>query len=175
MPVSTVPYAGLTSPLGGSVIVSGTAVSASSTSVDFTGIPSWVKRVTVMFNGVSTNGTSQMQIQVGSGSVSNTGYISVGGYTYSGPGSVSTGSTTGFILSGSGDATLIFSGAVILSLLNSNTWVSNGVLVHNGATPIVCASGGNGPALGGALDRVRITTVGGSNTFDAGTINILYE
>ena len=51
-------------------LVSGTAVaSTSGTSIDFTGIPSWVKRITVMFNGVSTSGTSFKQIQIGSGSV----------------------------------------------------------------------------------------------------------
>ena len=47
-----------------SAITAGTAVaSTSGTSIDFTGIPSWVKRITVMFNGVSTNGTSNIQIQ----------------------------------------------------------------------------------------------------------------
>lgn len=29
--------------------------------------------------------------------------------------------------------------------------------------------------LSGTLDRVRITTANGTDTFDAGTINILYE
>ena len=29
--------------------------------------------------------------------------------------------------------------------------------------------------LSGALDRVRVTTVNGTDTFDAGSINILYE
>jgi len=48
------------------VIVSGTAVaSTSGTSIDFTSIPSWVKRVTVMFAGVSTNGTGSYLIQIG--------------------------------------------------------------------------------------------------------------
>ena len=48
----------------------GTAVaSTSGTSNDFTSIPSWVKRITVMFNGVSTNGTSPVQLQIGAGSV----------------------------------------------------------------------------------------------------------
>lgn len=49
--------------------------STSGTAIDFTGIPSWVKRITVMFSGVSTNGTSVPQIQVGAGSVTTSGYL----------------------------------------------------------------------------------------------------
>jgi len=63
-------------PTGAGMLTSGTSVSASSTSVNFTGIPSWVKRITVMFNGVSTNGASNVQIQIGSGSFTTTGYVS---------------------------------------------------------------------------------------------------
>jgi hypothetical protein len=47
-------------------ITSGTAVaSTSGTSIDFTSIPLWVKRITVMFAGVSTNGTSPFLVQLG--------------------------------------------------------------------------------------------------------------
>jgi len=47
-------------------ITSGTAVaSTSGTSIDFTGIPSWVKRITVMFDVVSTNGSAIILIQLG--------------------------------------------------------------------------------------------------------------
>ena len=97
MPVSTIAYNGLTSPLGGSVIVSGTSqASTSGTSIDFTSIPSWVKRVTVMFNGVSSNGASQKLIQIGSGSVTTTGYVASSAY-YNVSGSFgNTQSTTGF-------------------------------------------------------------------------------
>jgi hypothetical protein len=38
-----------------------------------------------------------------------------------------------------------------------------------------CVFGGGSVTLSGTLDRVRITTVNGTDTFDAGTINILYE
>ena len=151
-------------------ITQGTAVaSTSGTSIDFTSIPSWVKRITVMMNGVSTSGTSQVQLQIGSGSVTTSGYIS-GAYTAAG-----TGATSGFILTNSGATaaanTLI--GAMTLFLFNSNTWVANGVIYINSTNSSF--NSGISSALSGALDRVRITTVNGTDTFDAGSINILYE
>ena len=73
----TSPNIGGTPVMNASVITSGTSqASTSGTSIDFTSIPSWVKRITLMFNGVSTNGTSNYQIQIGSGSVTTSGYTS---------------------------------------------------------------------------------------------------
>ena len=156
-------------------IVQGTAVaSTSGTSIDFTSIPSWVKRVTVMFNGVSTSGTSIPQIQIGSGSVSTTSYNSTASYG-STAGQFST-LTSGFPLSVSNVAAAasVFSGVLVLNLIASNTWVAQGCNAIN-TNNISVVIGGVSPALGGALDRVRITTVNGTDTFDAGSINILYE
>jgi hypothetical protein len=156
-------------------LVSGTAVaSTSGTSIDFTGIPSWVKRITVMFSGVSTNGTSQVQIQIGSGSVTTSGYSSATSYGLSaGQNGIS---TSAFLLEPTAvaGAATVRQGLVILSLISANTWVSQGNF-NNNATNAVIATSGVSPALSGALDRVRITTAGGTDTFDAGTINILYE
>lgn len=152
------------------VINSGTVVaSTSGTSIDFTGIPSSAKRITVMFNGVSTNGVSVVQIQIGSTTFSTSGYTS-GSYV-----AAQNTSTSGFNLTPGGFAssasTLI--GSITLSLLNSNTWVANGVIYISSTANAF--NSGVSPALAGALDRVRITTVNGTDTFDAGSINILYE
>jgi hypothetical protein len=156
-------------------IVSGTAVaSTSGTSIDFTSIPSWVKRITVMFSGVSTNGTSQVQIQIGSGSVTTSGYSSATSYGLSaGQNGIS---TSAFLLEPTAVAAAVSvrQGSIVLSLISANTWVSQGNF-YNNATNAVIATSGVSPALSGALDRVRITTVNGTDTFDAGTINILYE
>jgi hypothetical protein len=153
-------------------ITSGTAVaSTSGTSIDFTSIPSWVKRVTVMLTGVSTNSTSNFLFQIGSGSVTSTGYASRMAYfittTVGG-----TNSTAGFIVSNFAAANTI-SGALTLTLLASNTWVATGYFADSSTNSVI--TGGTSPALGGTLDRVRITTVAGTDTFDAGSINILYE
>jgi hypothetical protein len=155
--------------------IAGTAVaSTSGTSIDFTSIPSWVKRVTVMFNGVSLSGTANIRIQLGvSGTPETTGYSagsavitssSVGNYT---------ASTSGIDIFGS-VLTYAISGAIQINLLGSNTWTISGNTYNPNTTPYVQFTGG-GKTLAGALNMVRITTVNGTDTFDAGSINILYE
>jgi len=159
-----------------SVNTLGTAVaSTSGTSIDFTGLPSWIKRITVMLQGVSTNSTSLPQIQIGSGSVSTSGYATAANYS-TGAGQYTGTVTTGFILEPTGGATAanLRSGSVIFTLINSNTWVSQGI-IYSSSLPLAVTSAGTSPALGGALDRIRLTTVNGTDTFDAGTVNILYE
>ena len=158
---------------GASLITSGTAqATTSGTFKDFTSIPSWVKRITVMFSGVSTNGTSNPLIQIGAGSVINTGYLSAGN-SLSASSDV-TAYTTGFGIR-SGNAGNLFHGQMTLCLLNASAyvWTSS----HGGATTTNNSSyvGGGSITLSGTLDRVRITTVNGTDTFDAGSINILYE
>jgi hypothetical protein len=151
-------------------LVSATSVaSTSGTSIDFTGIPSWVKRITVMFSGVSTNGSSNYQIQIGSGSVTSSGYLGAGSNSAIG----TVNFTTGFGTNLPNNAASVMHGEITLLNLNSNLWVASGTLARSDAA-------GNGTTtgsitLGGTLDRVRLTTVNGTDTFDAGSINILYE
>jgi hypothetical protein len=157
----------------GSSVVSGTAqASTSGTSIDFTGIPSWVKRVTVMLNGVSTNGTSPVEVRIGSATVSTSGYSSTS--SYGGSALQYLTSSTGFTLdtAGTAMAAAVRSGALVLTLIGSNTWVGTGSVTETGQS---CSFSGNSPALSGTLDRVRLTTVNGTDAFDAGSVNILYE
>ena len=152
-------------------IVSGTAVTTTGVaSVDFTGIPSWVKRITVMFNGLSFNGTSIPMIQLGdAGGVEITGYAGSAWIANT----TNTAMSSGFLISGASDGSYIFSGTVIITLVGANAWTAFGnVSLIN--TPAVTVMSG-AKTLSATLDRVRITTVGGLNTIDAGTINILYE
>ena len=156
--------------VGNSALMSGTAqASTSGTSIDFTGIPSWVKRITVMLNGVSTSGTSNILLQIGSGSVTTTGYASSSGSITA---SAAT-STAGFIQSQVIVAANTYYGIFTIALLGSNTYVGSGNLSTASANNNFI--NGGALALGGAIDRVRLTTVNGTDTFDAGSINILYE
>lgn len=156
------------------VLVSGTAqASTSGTSIDFTGIPSWVKRITVMLNGVSTNGTSNFLIQIGSGSVTTTGYLSYFGFVNTTTNIGTSTNTSGFGMWHGGAVDTHYQHAV-LTPVSGNTWLCT----HSGAfiagtTHMVTGSGSI--TLGGTLDRLRITTANGTDTFDAGSINILYE
>lgn len=155
------------------VVTAATAqASTSGTSIDFTSVPSWVKRITVMLNGVSTNGTSNVQIQLIATTVVTTGYNSIGTST-AGAGSSTNGSTSGFLVILTGAATDVASGSAIISNVTGNTWVYQSCTAATAANR--ATTGGGGIALGAVLTGVRITTVGGADTFDAGSINILYE
>jgi hypothetical protein len=125
-----------------------------------------------MFSGVSTNGTSNILVQIGAGSVTTSGYA----------GSVNTANaganfvfSTGFMILASTVAANLHYGQVIITNITGNTWVEASNLSAG-----VASSSGNQIsagrlALSGTLDQVRITTVNGTDTFDAGSINIMYE
>jgi hypothetical protein len=151
-------------------LVSGTAVaSTSGTSIDFTSIPSWVKRITVMFNGVSGNGTSNFLFQIGdSGGIENTGYS--GGSFNAG---ATANSTAGFDLTAQNAAAQLWGGSITLTNLSGNIWCQSGV-ISGGSSGYIGASGGS-KTLSDVLTQIRLTTVNGTDTFDAGTVNILYE
>jgi hypothetical protein len=154
-------------------LVSGTAVaSTSGTSIDFTSIPAYAKRITVMFDGVSTNGTSNVILQLGdSGGIEDTGYVgSHSALTTSG---VSTNSnTTHFTVYSQSAASNLFSGLATISLLSGTTWAASGTT--GSAVPRGTVFGGS-KTLSGTLDRVRITSGNGTDVFDAGSINIMWE
>jgi hypothetical protein len=157
--------------VSGAITATTAVASTSGNAIDFTNIPSWVKKITVMLNGVSTNGASHILIQIGSGSITTSGYYSA----YFGVAGISafTGtSSSGFILN-NGNASNIKSGALVLNYFGSNIWVASGNFIENVST-IASSTAGSG-TLSGTLDRIRITTVNGTDVFDAGSINIMYE
>lgn len=144
--------------------------STSGTAIDFTGIPSWAKKITVIFKGVSTSGTSSILVQIGSTTFTTTEYISGASRLTTAVNSFS--STAGFII-GTASASESFSGNEIITNITSNVWVSS----HNGGqSPIPSSfSGGGYVTLPGVLDRIRITTVNGTDLFDSGMINVMVE
>lgn len=156
-------------------LVSGTAVaSTSGTSIDFTGIPSWAKRITVMFSGVSTNGTSAIQVRLGdSGGFETTGYASTSGSINSAGMGSAAAATSGFTLREANSAAFVYNGQLLISNLSGNIFTCSGLFSadSSGAGSIVMGS----KTLSDILTQVRITTVNGTDTFDAGTINIMYE
>lgn len=155
-------------PTSGAITLATPVASTSGTSIDFTGIPAGTKRITVNFVGVSTNGTSPLLIQIGdSGGIETSGYVStVGDY------GTAVASTAGFIIITLAAAASTFYGSVTLNLENSSlfTWCGSGNI--SDTTTAYYSSGAK--SLSAELDRVRITTSGGVNTFDAGQINISY-
>ena len=155
-------------------ITQGTSASASGTSIDFTSIPSWVKRVTVMLAGVTTPAGAVATIRIGSG-----GTPVSSGYVGANSGTANTGTavialSTGFTLIDTGTAASIcaISGLITLDRITGNTWTASSVMGVNSTTFTTL---GGYVALGAALDVVRLTTTAGSASFTAGTVNILYE
>jgi len=157
-----------------SVNTLGTAVaSTSGTAIDFTALPSWVKKITVMFSGVSLNSTSSLLVQLGTGSTTYTTSGYSGGGARFGASSVASGTfTTGFAFNNATAASLI-SGNMTITNVTGNTWSASGMCGETSGE-FMCMTGG-AIALGAALTAVRITSISGTDTFDAGTINILYE
>jgi len=169
----TSPNIGGTPAMNASVITSGTAVaSTSGTSIDFTSLPSWIKRITVMFSGVSTNSTSNYLVQLitGASTVVNTGYVSA--VSYGNGGTTTATSTAGFIVHGGVSATDSVSGMIFIGNITGNTWVETGNLNGSSAGQFNASAGT--VALAAVLTGVRITSVT-PDTFDAGSVNILYE
>jgi hypothetical protein len=150
----------------------GSLTSAGGVSVTFSSIPSWVQRVTVMFQGVSLSGTANFLVQIGAGSVTSSGYIATSNGTNQANQTGGLSSTSGFPIRNAGGAAGLLSGHMVLTTLGSYIWVSS----HNAKDSATeCSFGGGDVTLAGALDRVVITTTNGTDTFDAGNINILYE
>jgi hypothetical protein len=151
------------------------APTTSGVAIDFTPIPSWVKRITVMLNGVSTSSTSPVIIQLGdSGGIETSGYVGATGiaqFGTSGSGVLSAGFTTdgNATLSGS----LVRYGSVVITNISSNTWIAQGCVGDTNFERVGIVGGSK--TLSATLDRIRLTTVNGSDTFDAGSVNIMYE
>lgn len=144
--------------------------STSGTVVEFLTIPSWARIIHVSFAGVSTSGTSNLQVQLGTSSgFTTTGYLS-GCFTST---ASTANSTTGFLVTASRAATTITHGVLSLHVVTGNQWTATS---STGSSDTAQASmSGGSISLAGALDRVRVTTVNGTDTFDAGVVNIRYE
>ena len=149
-------------------IVTATAVaSTSGASINFTGIPSWAKRISIILSKVSTNGLSNLLIQIGGGSIENTGYASTAGNRGN-----ENMSTAGYLITRNQSGSSSITGSYTLFLIGSDEWIGSGVNTGGGDTPNFSAGS---KTASGTIDRVRITTENGTDTFDAGLINIMYE
>jgi len=153
-------------------IVRATAVAATSgTSIDFTDIPAWAERITVMYSGLSTSGTSSLLIQIGpTSAVETTGYLSTA-ITSAAAGNAAVSSTAGFAIF-QDSAAYTSQGIATIVNINSNIWVfsQTGRITSTNAT-----FGSGDKTVASTLSRVRLTTVNGTDTFDAGSVNIIYE
>lgn len=176
LPNTTIPDASITPAKLTQPFTAGTAINTTSgTSHDFTSLPSWINLIYLSFDAVSTNGSSNLMVQIGdSGGVETTGYV--GGTTCQTSASPVSGNLYGgtgfeiFVPTGAGD---VYHGHLILTRVSGNKWSASGNFnLSNSNRSIVT---GGTKTLSATLDRIRLTTLGGTDAFDAGSINILYQ
>lgn len=161
--------------LAGSLINRQAAQTAtgSETEFDFTGIPSWVNRVTAIGISLSTSGTSNPILRVGDGAVVSAGYLGAASLLPNGAAIQGANSTAGCLVAVNVGASSVYRFSCRIDRLTGNTWAFSGTgSFSSSATTIVFASE---ITLTNALDRVRLTTVGGTDTFDAGSVSISWE
>jgi hypothetical protein len=159
----------------GSTVTSGTAVAASGSSVTFGSIPSWVTKVTLLFNNLSTNGTTVVQVRAGTGgTLSSTNYFAFQARISGSATCDLSPSTTGVEVFGSAASSVRFGSITFIRLGSSNTWIIEGMssTATTSDSSRCCFHTGN-VALSGELDIIGITC--GTNTFDTGTLNVIYQ
>lgn len=149
------------------------AASTSGTAINFTGIPATARRVAVNFKGVSSSGSSNIQVQPGPvGGVETTGYLSRATEISS----TGTSATSGFLLTSTGlTSSSVIHGSIILTLENASafSWCAMGILNDSGNNVQYSSSGSK--SFAAAMTQLTVTTVNGTDTFDAGEINIAYQ
>ena len=151
--------------------VGGTTIST--IGVEYQSIPSWVKRITVMFQSVSLSGTDSILVQLGdSGGIETTGYAG-GGARLTSTNTVATARfTTGFGFNNT-TAGNIFDGSLVITQINSSTRTYTAMGIISGLTDVICSCAGI-KSTSATMDRIRITR-SGTDVFDDGSVNILWE
>ena len=140
--------------------------------MQFTGIPATAKRITVIFNGVSVNGTSNIKIQLGtSASLEGTGYTST--VTSGSSGASTSSSTSGHMVTGLIISANAYSGHIVFTKISGNTWIGSGTLLSSGS--VAYSISASTKTLSGALTRIGLFCDNGTDTFDSGTFNAIYE
>jgi len=155
-------------------LVSGIAQTASGTSVTFTGIPSWVKRITVMVNGLSLSGTGWYGMRLGTSSgIITTGYSST--QTRQLGSGTETSSSSGMFLWHPNLASETNNGQMIITKLQDGVWIATGQFSTILSTNYIVVTSAGILTGAGTIDRVSVISGNGTDTFDAGSINIMYE
>lgn len=158
---------------GGRMVLTALQATTSGVAIDFTSIPSWAKKITFLFNSVKTSGTSPIEIRLGTSS-------GVEASGYAGACSAISGSAVGSLVSGtgittySGGASFVRHGSVSILLQSGNTWAWSGVVSYEQTSGSNVMTGG-AKTIAGQLDRVRLTTVNGTDTFTTGSVSMLIE
>lgn len=155
------------------LIKDGSSIATTSgTSKELGSIPSTARRVVLILNGVSTNGTSGIDIRVGSGSLASTGYSGAGSIILNGTSPSVISRTSGAYVNNTTAANNV-SGRAVFTKVTGNTWHIEFVGAIDGVANILVSSAI--VTLGGVLDRVGVASWNGTDAFDAGSIAMTWE
>lgn len=163
-------------PNNNKIILGTQQVVSSVTAITFSSIPAGVRKIHIMFSGVSSNatGSSNVIIRIGdSGGVETSSYLG-SATTITSATPATANFTTGFGVLATAIASMLLHGTATLTLENNSafTWSCTSILGHSNAATISIGAGVK--SLSAELDRVVITTVNGTDAL-SGTINISYE
>ena len=151
------------------VLLEDDVATTNQTSKEYDGIPSWVTKITLLFDRVSTTGGSELLVQLGtSGGAITSNYDSSS--SNSSGGTLET-STAGFVLYVNASSSALTGKMEIQRAGTSNKWISSHTMKSSGNTR---DGAGVLTTYSGTIDRVVVTTEGGSNTFDGGAITVYY-
>jgi len=153
--------------------LSAAVATTSGTAVDITGIPSWANEITIGINGVSTSGSNNLLLQLGATTIETSGYSGANLYMLAGSATQGSNHSTAFTLFLNLIAASVVQGVITLVRVSGNTWAFQSNLSRSGDAAANISSGVK--TLAGALDRVRLTTVGATDTFDAGSYAVFYK
>lgn len=141
---------------------------------DSTGIPPWARKITVIFDGVSLSGVNVLMVQLGSSAgFLTSGYVSTGAQTSNAATPTAVSISTGLAVSGNNSPSDTRYGHMILTKTDGDLWIASSVSPLGNTTSV--GTGGGRISLSGVLDRLRITSFGGTDTFDGGNVSLLIE
>lgn len=158
-------------------LVAGASTTASGTAYDILNVPTWVRRITINVNNISLSGTANLFIQLGdSGGLEATGYSGSTGQGANAGSWATASASTGFTFGvAPGVAAEVITGHITFTSAdpaNNQTWIMSANLT-NAAGKMILAAGAK--TLSAILDRLRIYTTTGTDTFDAGTLSYIFE
>lgn len=154
-------------------LITGTAVTTSGATISFTGIPSWARRITILLSGVTTVAAGLPAIRAGSGSYEVSGYDSVNNAIGASTVGSSASATTSWDLQNSGGSANVYTGQVVITRVSAGTQyvVSGQVRYNTSSTALTVGT----KTFAGIIDRVQLLMSTGTDTFNGGTMNIMWE
>ena len=155
--------------LGASTLTAATTLTTQ-TLLDIEDIPTYVREFNILFKSVSTNGTSLPIVRMGD-NIS----FATSGYNVVAQASSAAVYTTGIVIDNDASASNKFSGLLRLRMQDSTSqiWVANGMFSIPFTTKLCFTSGLC--SLAKDFTRCRVTTVGGTDQFDEGSISFSYK